>query len=152
MPILVVLVRDPRGKFEDKYLFTTDRECRLELGDCGVLAKMVDRGRLQIEQAGDEDSSPATLVPGERGEAVAVGVVDAERDRPVVLSPRAANCPRAQAARRRFGEWDTEWSLAHMLRILRAAILEATINPESATKADLCQLLDDLENYLNLAA
>ena len=27
-----------------------------------------------------------------------------------------------------------------------------TINPESATKADLCQLLDDLENYLNLAA
>ena len=60
--------------------------------------------------------------------------------------------PAAQAARRRFGEWDTEWSLAHMLRILRAAILEATINPESATKADLCQLLDDLENYLNLAA
>ena len=30
--------------------------------------------------------------------------------------------------------------------------LEATINPESATKADLYQLLDDLENYLNLAA
>jgi hypothetical protein len=23
--------------------------------------------------------------------------------------------PAAQAARRRFGEWDTEWSLAHML-------------------------------------
>jgi hypothetical protein len=39
-----------------------------------------------------------------------------------------------------------------MLRILRTAILEATINPESATKADLYQLLDDLENYLNLAA
>ena len=60
--------------------------------------------------------------------------------------------PAAQAARRRFGEWDTEWSLAHMLRILRTAILEATIKPESATKADLYQLLDDLENYLNLAA
>ena len=60
--------------------------------------------------------------------------------------------PAAQAARRRFGEWDTEWSLAHMLRILRTTIIEATINPESATKADLYQLLDDLENYLNLAA
>ncbi len=59
--------------------------------------------------------------------------------------------PAARAARRRFGEWDTEWSLAHMLRILRAAILEATIKPESATKAELCQLLDQLENYLNLA-
>jgi hypothetical protein len=60
--------------------------------------------------------------------------------------------PPAQAARRRFAAWDTEWSLAHMLRILRAAILENTINPESATKADLCQLLGALENYLNLAA
>jgi hypothetical protein len=58
----------------------------------------------------------------------------------------------ARGARRRFGKWDTEWSLAHMLRILRAAILETAINPESATKAELCQLLDDLENYLNLAA
>ena len=60
--------------------------------------------------------------------------------------------PAAQAARRRFGEWDTEWSLLHMLRILRTAILADTINPKSATKADLCQLLDNLENYLNLAA
>ena len=59
--------------------------------------------------------------------------------------------PAAQAARRRFGEWDTEWSLAHMLRILRAAILADTITPKSATKADLHQLLDDLENYLHLA-
>jgi hypothetical protein len=39
-----------------------------------------------------------------------------------------------------------------MLRILRTAILEDTINAKSATKADLCQLLDDLEKYLNLAA
>jgi len=60
--------------------------------------------------------------------------------------------PAARASRQRLGEWDTEWSLAHMLRILRATILEAAITPESATKADLCQLLADLENYLNLAA
>ena len=59
--------------------------------------------------------------------------------------------PAAQAARRHFGEWDTEWSLVHMLRILRTAILADTINPKSATKADLQQLLDDLENYLHLA-
>jgi hypothetical protein len=59
--------------------------------------------------------------------------------------------PAARAARRRFGKWDTEWSFLHMLRILRAAILEDTINPRSATKADLHQLLGDLENYLHLA-
>ena len=59
--------------------------------------------------------------------------------------------PAARAARRRFGEWDTEWSLAHMLRILRTAILADTINAKSATKADLHQLLDALKNYLHLA-
>jgi len=53
----------------------------------------------------------------------------------------------SQAARRRFDKWDTEWSLAHMLHILRATILANTINGKSATKADLCQLLEDLENY-----
>ena len=80
-----------------------------------------------------------------------MGVVDAKRDRPVVYH-RWPQTAAARAARRRFGEWDTEWSLAHMLRILRTAILANTINPKSATKADLYQLLDDLENYLNLAA
>ena len=60
--------------------------------------------------------------------------------------------PQAQAARRRFGPWDTEWSLVHMLRILRSAVLASTINANSPTKADLHQLLDDLENYLALAS
>ncbi len=58
---------------------------------------------------------------------------------------------RTRAARRRFGEWDTEWSLGHMLRILRTAILETKTKPKSATKADLHQLLDHLEHYLHLA-
>jgi hypothetical protein len=61
------------------------------------------------------------------------------------------NLPQARAARRRFGAWDTEWSLAHMIRVLRAAILDQTITPTSATKADLQQLLIHLENYLSLA-
>lgn len=60
--------------------------------------------------------------------------------------------PAARTARRRFGKWDTQWSLAHMLHILRTVILEHTIKTRSATRAELCQLLDDLENYLNLAA
>ena len=60
--------------------------------------------------------------------------------------------PEAEAVCQRFGEWDTEWSLAHMLRMLRAgATLAQTIRPKSATKADLYQLLGALENYLHLA-
>ena len=105
VPILVVLVRDPLGKFDDKYLFTTDRECRLELGDFDVLPEMVDRGRLQSEQAGDEDSSSATLVPTEHREAVAVGVVDAKRDQPVVYhrGPQTAGSAGRASAFRRVG-------------------------------------------------
>ena len=70
-------------------------ECRLELGDFDVLPEMVDRGRLQSEQAGDEDSSSATLVPTEHREAVAVGVVDAKRDQLVVhhRGPQTAAAP-----------------------------------------------------------
>jgi len=39
-----------------------------------------------------------------------------------------------------------------MLRVLRAAILDHEITPTSATKANLQQLLKQLETYLNLAA
>ena len=88
-PILVVLVRDPRGKFDDKYLFTTDVNADLGWIIESVLAEMVDRGRLQIEQAGDEDTIPATLVSPEHRKVVAVGVVDAKRDRSVVHYRRA---------------------------------------------------------------
>jgi hypothetical protein len=59
--------------------------------------------------------------------------------------------PQARAARQRLGEWDTEWSLRHMLRVLHSVILEQTITVTSATKADLHELLRQLENYLNLA-
>ena len=78
-------------------------ECRRGLGDRGILAKMVDRGCLQIEQAGDEDPSPTTLVSRERGKVVALGVVDAKRDQPVVLyrgAQAAGSAGRASTFRR----------------------------------------------------
>jgi hypothetical protein len=150
-PILVVLVRDPRGKFKDKYLFTTDRNA-----DLGWIIAAFSR-RWSIEVA---FKSSKQVMKIQAPQHWCQGSV--EKLSPWVWLMQSViglwyftegrKLPAAQAARRRFGEWDTEWSLAHMLRILRAAILEATINPESATKADLYQLLDDLENYLNLAA
>ncbi|MBM4093346.1 MAG: hypothetical protein FJ276_28635 [Planctomycetes bacterium] len=57
----------------------------------------------------------------------------------------------AQFAKTEADSISTEWSLVHMLRVLRSAILENTINAKSATKAELHQLLDDLDNYLALA-
>ena len=59
--------------------------------------------------------------------------------------------PEARAARRRLGKWDTEWSLRHMLGVLRRAILRKTITLNSPTKDDLHQIIDELENYVALA-
>ena len=150
-PILVVLVRDPQGKFKDKCLFTTDLSA-----DLGWIIAAFSR-RWSIEVAFKSSKQVMKIQAPQHWCQESV-----EKLSPWVWLMQSAiglwyitegrKLPAAQAARRRFGEWDTEWSLAHMLRILRAAILEATINPESATKADLRQLFEALENYLNLAA
>jgi hypothetical protein len=146
-PILVVLVRDPRGKFKDKYLFTTD------LGaDLGwIIAAFSRRWSIEVAFKSSKQvmkiqapqhwcqQSVEKLSPWVWLMQSVVGLWYITEGRKLLA---------ARAARRRFGKWDTDWSLAHMLRILRTVILEHTIKPESATKAELCQLLDDLENYL----
>ncbi len=60
--------------------------------------------------------------------------------------------PEARAARKRLGAWETEWSFRHMFRLLRRVTIRKSINTMSTTKADLYQFIDDLENYLYLAA
>ena len=150
-PILVVLVRDPRGKFKDKYLFTTDLNA-----DLGWVVEAFSR-RWSIEVAFKASKQVMKIQsPHHWCQASVKKLSPWVWLMQSVISlwyiTEGCKLPAARAARRRFGEWDTEWSLAHMLRILRTTILESTINPESATKADLRQLLNDLENYLNLAA
>ena len=62
------------------------------------------------------------------------------------------DCDEAQQMRERMGEWDSEWSLRHMLRVLQSATLNATINPNSADQAQLLDLLQTLKNWALLAA
>jgi hypothetical protein len=150
-PILVVLVRDPRGKFKDKYLFTTDLNA-----DLGWIIASFSR-RWSIEVAFKSSKQVMKIQAPqhwcqESVEKLSPWVWLMQSVISLWYITEGRKLPAARAARRRFGEWDTEWSLAHMLRILRASILEATINPDSATKAELRQLFDALENYLNLAA
>ena len=102
-PILVVLVRDPRGKFEDKYLFTTDLNA--DLG--WVIAAFSRRWSIEVAFKSSKQvmkiQVAATLVSAEHGEVVALGVVDAERDRSVVLhrgSQTACSAGGASAFRR----------------------------------------------------
>ena len=51
-----------------------------------------------------------------------------------------------------MGDWDSEWSLRHMLQVLRRAILNATIDPNSADRAKLTEMVKTLKNWANLAA
>ncbi len=150
VPILVVLVRDPLDKFKDKYLFTTDLDAEL-----GWVISTFSR-RWSIEVVFKSSKQVMEIQSPQHWCQASI-----EKLSPWVWLMQSViglwyftdgrKLPQARAACRRFGAWDTEWSLGHMLRVLRTAILENTIRPKSATKADLCQLLDQLENYLSLA-
>ena len=151
VPILVVLVRDPEGRLKDKYLFTTDLTA-----DLGWVISTFDR-RWSIEVAFKSSKQVMNIQAPQHCCQQSI-----EKLSPWVWLMQSVislwyisdgrKLPQARAARRRFGAWDTEWSLEHMLRILRAEILDETIKPKSATKADLYQLLDHLEKYLHLAS
>jgi hypothetical protein len=150
LPILVVLVRDPQGKFDDKYLFTTDVNAKLSW----VLSTFSRRWSIEVVFKASKQVMKIQAPQHWCRQSI-------EKLSPWVWLMQSViglwyiteghKLPQARAARRRFGAWNTEWSLAHMLRILRAAILANTINAKSATKADLHELLAALENYLHLA-
>jgi hypothetical protein len=150
-PILLVLVRDPLGKFKDKHLFTTDLDA-----DLGWVISTFSR-RWSIEVTFKSSKQVMSIQSPHHWcqqsiEKLSPWVWLMQSVISLWYITEGRKLPSARAARRRFGEWDTEWSLGHMLRILRRAILDETIKPTSATKADLYQLLDHLENYLTLAA
>jgi hypothetical protein len=150
LPILVVLVRDPLGKFDDKYLFTTDVNAELSW----VISTFSRRWSIEVAFKASKQVMKIQAPQHWCQQSI-------EKLSPWVWSMQSViglwyiteghKLPQARAARRRLGDWDTEWSLAHMLRILRAAVLADTIQPRSATKADLRELLDALQNYLQLA-
>ena len=150
-PILVVLIRDPLGTFKDKYLFTTDLDANL-----GWVISAFSR-RWSIEVAFKSSKQVMSIQSPHHWcqqsiEKLAPWVWLMQSVISLWYFTEGRKLPPARAARRRFGDWDTEWSLAHMLRILRTAIREEIIKPKSATKADLHQLIEYLENYLNLAS
>ena len=150
VPILVVLVRDPEGKFKDKYLFTTDLSADLSW----VISTFARRWSIEVTFKSSKqvmDIQAPQHWCRQSIEKLSPWVWLMQSLASMWYITEGCKLPQARAARRRFGEWDTEWSLAHMLRVLRAAILNNTIRPKSATKGELYQLLDRLENYLHLA-
>src|SRR5262245_65900718 len=60
--------------------------------------------------------------------------------------------PEAEELHTRMGEWYSEWSLRHMVDVLRRAIVNAHINPDSANEPQMREMVKTLKNWANLAA
>jgi len=147
----VVVVRDPSGRMRDAYLFTTDRQASLSwvitqfAGQC--LLEVVFRASKQVldieaPQHWSQDSV----------EKVAPWVWSMQSVVMVWYITAGYESAEAAELRARMGEWDSEWSLRHMIQVLRCAILNATIDPNSANEAELREMTKTLKNWANLAA
>jgi hypothetical protein len=149
--IQVVVVRDPDGKMRDGYLFTTDLEASLEW----VITQFAWRWSIEVLFRASkqvlEIEAPQHYCQ-QSVEKVAPWVWSMQSMVMVWYITAGRDLPEAAELRERMGEWDSEWSLRHMLQILRRAILNATINPDSADVAQLQQMVQTLKNWVNLAA
>jgi hypothetical protein len=149
--IRIVIVRDPAGKLKDTYLFTTDLLASLDW----VIATYAKRWSIEVAF---KNSKQVLGIEGPQHWCRA----SIEKLAPwlwlmqslvtlwYLVSGQAL--PEAEAARRRMGPWDSEWSLRHMISVLRTAILERTIKPDSGLKANWHQLLSQVVKYLTCAA
>jgi len=150
-PARIVVVRDPEGRMRDCYLFTTDLAAR----DAWVITQFAWRWSIEVlfrasKQVMDLEApqhfcqeSVEKLAPWlwSMQSVIMVWYVSAGRE-----------LAEAQELRERMGEWDSEWSLRHMIQVLRRAILNATINPNSADEAQLRDMVETLKKWANLAA
>jgi hypothetical protein len=149
--IQVVVGRDPSGRMRDCYLFTTDVRANVS----GVITRFAWRWAIEgLFRASKQVMDIGAPRPWSR-EAV-------EEVAPWVWSMQSvirvwditAGYESAEAAgvRGRMGEWDSEWSLRHMLQVLRRVIRNATMDPNSADQAQLVEMVQALKNWANLAA
>jgi DDE superfamily endonuclease len=150
-PIQVVVVRDPSGKMRDAYLFTTDLTARLQW----VITMFAWRWAIEVlfraSKQVMEIEAPQHWCQ-ESVEKLAPWVWSMQSVIIVWYYVAGRHTPEAKDLRSLQGEWDSEWSLRHMLQVLRLSILNVTINPDSADQAQLQEMIQTLKNWANLAA
>jgi DDE superfamily endonuclease len=149
--IRVVVVRDPEGRMRDCYLFTTD----LQASVGWVITQFAWRWSIEVlfrsskqvmDVEGPQHWCQASV------EKVAPWVWAMQSVIMVWYVTVGHSSAEAVALRKTLGEWDSEWSLRHALRVLRRAVLDATINTNSADQAKLVEMVDTLKNWACLAA
>jgi DDE superfamily endonuclease len=149
--ILVVVVRDPEGKLDDVYLFTTKVGAKLEW----VITQYAWRWAIEVlfraskqvlEVEKPQHWAQASV------EKVAPWVWSMQSVVMVWYLSEGYKSAEAEKLRGEMGEWDSEWSLRHMMQVLRLAVLEATIKPNSDETAELKEAVETLKNWAILAA
>jgi hypothetical protein len=149
--IQVVVVRDPSGKMRDAYLFTTDLKAEL----VWVIETFAARWSIEVlfrasKQVLDIEApqhwSQASV------EKLAPWVWSVQSVVMVWYLTVGHQLAEAKELAALMGPWDSEWSLRHMVQVLRRAILNQFINTNSGDQAKLQQMLQILKNCVNLAA
>jgi hypothetical protein len=149
--IQVVVVRDPSGRMRDCYLFTTDRRASLSW----VITMFAWRWAIEVLFRASKqvmDIEGPQHRSRESVEKLAPWVWSMQSVVMVWYITAGYESPEAAELRGRMGEWDSEWSLRHMIQVLRRGILNATIDPNSATEGELREMAKTLKNWANLAA
>jgi DDE superfamily endonuclease len=150
-PVRIVVVRDPEGKMKDAYLFTTEVTATLDW----VITTYAKRWSIEVAF---KNSKQVLHIEGPQHwcqasiEKLAPWLWQMQSLLTLWYLSVGHTLPEAQAARVRMGPWDSEWSLGHIVCVLRTALLEETITPKSGTKANWQQLLGRVKTYLTHAA
>jgi hypothetical protein len=150
-PIRIVVVRDPQGRMDDVYLFTTDHSASLEW----VIEQFSWRWSIEVLFRASKQVMQIEA-PGhycqQSVEKVAPWVWGMQGVIMVWYLTTGQELPQAQQMRQRMGPWDSEWSLRHMTQVLQRATLDATIQPNSASEPQLREFIQTLQNWALLAA
>jgi hypothetical protein len=150
-PIQIVVVRDPRGQMDDAYLFTTD----LQATASWVIIQFAWRWSIEVLFRASKqviDIEAPQHFCEESVEKVAPWVWSMQSVIMVWYITAGHALPEARQLEAKMGPWDSEWSLRHMIQVLQRATLNATIKPNSASKVQLNEMLQTLENWALLAA
>ena len=140
----VVVVRDPSGRMRDCYLFTTDRQASLSW----VITQFAWRWSIEVLFRASKQVL-ALEAPQhwsrESVEKLAPWVWSMQSVVMVWYLTAGYESAEAQELRGLMGEWDSEW-LCVMVQVLkRRAILNATIDPNSANEAELREMAKTLK-------
>ena len=150
-PIQIVVVRDPLEVMDDIYLFTT----HLQASVSWVIVQFAWRWSIEVLFRASKqimDIEAPQHFCQESVEKLAPWVWSMQSVIMVWYISAGHELTEAQQLREKMGAWDSEWSLRHMIQVLQRATLNATINTNSAARAQLIEFVETLQNWALLAA